>query len=516
MSQGVLPFKYEEEAKSSGMTALAGLPAFLDLAKVLGMASSASRHFSAGHQGWTAAQHVMALVLLQLAGGDCVDDLEVLQKDDGFCRVLQRVEADLLELPRAERRRLLLRWRKEKRRSVPSPSAARRFLNGFDIDDSKRGYGSAYVPAPTTALLSLQQVNRDVVERINGLNPQIVATLDEDATCIEVSKRTALRCYKGFKAFQPLNVYWAEHDVMLHSEFRDGNVPALYDNLRVLLESLEHLPSTVEKVRFRSDGAAYQWDLLMYLAKGLHPRFGVIEFTVSAEVSAELRAAVSQVPESEWRRLERTPDLKADERGRAKPVTRPIDPEPHEYADFFYEPNVVAFSKNNPTFRFVATRERLAEQPLPGITAEQLNLPFPVAKFADGWYKLHAIVSNRSEVSANDLILWHWARCGKSELAHDILKSDLAGGQMPSNDFGPNAAWWAITILAYNLQSAMKRTILGKEWASKRLKAIRFHLICLPGRVIEHARQLIVRLTAGHPSLGWLLRARERLLMQSG
>jgi hypothetical protein len=35
MPQGVLPFQYLEETSSSGMTALAGLPAYLDLAKDL-------------------------------------------------------------------------------------------------------------------------------------------------------------------------------------------------------------------------------------------------------------------------------------------------------------------------------------------------------------------------------------------------------------------------------------------------------------------------------------------------
>ena len=32
MAQGVLPFKYEEEKKDTGMTGLAGLPVYLDLA----------------------------------------------------------------------------------------------------------------------------------------------------------------------------------------------------------------------------------------------------------------------------------------------------------------------------------------------------------------------------------------------------------------------------------------------------------------------------------------------------
>jgi hypothetical protein len=37
MTQGVLLFKYEEEKTESGATALAGLPVYIDLAKVLGL-----------------------------------------------------------------------------------------------------------------------------------------------------------------------------------------------------------------------------------------------------------------------------------------------------------------------------------------------------------------------------------------------------------------------------------------------------------------------------------------------
>ena len=38
----------------------------------------------------------------------------------------------------------------------------------------------------------------------------------------------------------------------------------------------------------------------------------------------------------------------------------------------------------------------------------------------------------------------------------------------------------------------MKRLALGESWASKRTKALRFHLIGLPGRVVSHARQLMI------------------------
>ena len=80
-----------------------------------------------------------------------------------------------------------------------------------------------------------------------------------------------------------------------------------------------------------------------------------------------------------------------------------------------------------------------------------------------------------------------------------MMKEDLAGGKFPLEDFGENAAWWWMMILALNLNQAMKRLVLGKKWVSKRLKAIRFSLINLPVRVIERSRGLIVRLSKNHP-----------------
>jgi hypothetical protein len=83
--QGVLPFQYLEETSCSGMTALAGLPAYLDLAYVAGLSQSIQRHVKLreGKQGWSDAQMVTSLVLFNLAAGDAVEDLETLEKDAG-------------------------------------------------------------------------------------------------------------------------------------------------------------------------------------------------------------------------------------------------------------------------------------------------------------------------------------------------------------------------------------------------------------------------------------------------
>jgi hypothetical protein len=77
MAQGILPFKYETEKNATGMTALAGLPVYLDLAQVMGLSKSIEKHLKVrkGGQGWTDSQIVLPLLLLNLAGGDCVDDI---------------------------------------------------------------------------------------------------------------------------------------------------------------------------------------------------------------------------------------------------------------------------------------------------------------------------------------------------------------------------------------------------------------------------------------------------------
>jgi hypothetical protein len=92
MAQGVLPYKYEEEKTQSGMTALAGLPVYLDLASVLGLSDHIHRHMHVKNRGWTDEQTILSLILLNLAGGDSVDDLKVLEKDKGFCTVLDRIK----------------------------------------------------------------------------------------------------------------------------------------------------------------------------------------------------------------------------------------------------------------------------------------------------------------------------------------------------------------------------------------------------------------------------------------
>ena len=111
-------------------------------------------------------------------------------------------------------------------------------------------------------------------------------------------------------------------------------------------------------------------------------------------------------------------------------------------------------------------------------------------------YKLFAVVTNRN-IDGSDLIQWHRKRCGKSEHVHRTQKEGLAGGQLPSNLFGANAAWWAIMVLSFNLNRLMQIAALPKDLKESKMKALRFYVIQLPGRVIHHARSVYIRVE-GH------------------
>ena len=185
-----------------------------------------------------------------------------------------------------------------------------------------------------------------------------------------------------------MTTYWSEQDLVAHSEFRDGNVPANYQNLRALQETLDVLPAGVVKGYFRGDTAANQKELLRYCAEGKSKRFGVIEFAIGVDVTAEFERAVAEVAEGEWQPLEREVDgqkVKTEQ----------------EWAEVCFVPNWTAQRKEGPTYRYLAIRELLRQAELPGLEAQ---LPFPSMSFGERQYKVFGMVTNRD--IPGDKLIW--------------------------------------------------------------------------------------------------------------
>ena len=145
------------------------------------------------------------------------------------------------------------------------------------------------------------------------------------------------------------------------------------------------------------------------------------------------REAVRAVAEADWQALYRTVDghrYKTDQ----------------EFAEVCFVPSWAGHGKKRADYRFLAIREPVRQLELGD--AEQL--PFPTEEFAaKGRFKLFGVVTNRT-LPGDQVIWWRRERCGKSEEVHAVMKTDLAGGRMPTGRFGANAAWWTIMILAHN------------------------------------------------------------------
>jgi len=469
------------------------------MANACGLSDAIGQKLQIKTQGWADDQIILSLLLLNFSGGDCVEDIGKLESDPGLRNLL--LDNECKHMSRKERRAYKKRFRKGKTRAFPSASVLRRYLEAFHNakEESNRVEGTAFIPKSNSDLKAISGVNQKLVDFIQSHNPCTIATLDQDATLVATNKRTALFCYKKFRAYQPFNTYWAEQKILLLSSFRYGNVNAGLEQKRLLEETLKVLPVGVEKAMLRSDSAAYQEDLIRYCSEGKNERFGVIDFAISIKVTDAFKKEVYQVPEKDWQ-----PIYKDDGIGPPYKTNQ-------EYAEVSFVPSWVK-SKNIPDYRFVAIREQFSPQlSLPGIESTSQELPFPTMVMKQGDYKLFGIITNRT-IPGNELINWHRKRCGDSEKVHSIEKTDLAGGQFPSEKFGANAAWWHIMVLAFNLKALMQNLVLPKSLAKKRMKGLRFHLINIAGCVISHARRLIINVSSDPNVVGLLNFIRKKIL----
>ena len=149
----------------------------------------------------------------------------------------------------------------------------------------------------------LQSVQAGAVRRIAKLyaqqgQPLHLATVDQDATIIESHKQAALAHYDEGRGYQPMVAVWAEADLVLADEFRDGNVRAQQEPLNCAKLAFAALPESIQERYFRGDSACHERELLGWLK---HPDRakepgGRIGFAVSARMSSDLARAMGALP----------------------------------------------------------------------------------------------------------------------------------------------------------------------------------------------------------------------------
>ncbi len=191
---------------------------------------------------------------------------------------------------------------------------------------------------------------------------------------------------------------WAEMDLVLADEFRDGNVPAQMEPLPVTQRAFQSLPETVSECYFRGDSACWKRSLLTWLRDENRPAGPrrPITFAISVRMTRNWKNPMRRLPETVW-----------------KPYREDAEAE-SECTDLLsYWRQEEDRSEGGGPLRYVAIRIR-----------KRQGKPF-----ADGnEVRSFAVATNEGQWGAKKLLEWHREKAGSIEALHDVLKNELASG----------------------------------------------------------------------------------------
>ena len=306
----------------------------------------------------------------------------------------------------------------------------------------------------------LEEVNRELIQKaLEQEGEELI--LDVDATEIAAEKREAQWTYHHVQGYMPLVGY--VNGICVGYEFREGNASPGAGILGFAQKCEAALPEG-KRIYFRSDSAAYQAEVINHCSQPGRT------FTITADLDAAVKPAIKNLPESAWQPY-RTAEGIATDRQMAETVH--------------------SMNKTPQAFRLIVLRW-LNPQP---------NL------FAAERYCYYAVASNREESAAE--VIWKHNGRGNSENWHKELKIGVGMEQMPCGQKEANAMYFAIGVLAYNLAQLLKRRVLPASYRTATVATLRWKVYRLAGKLVRHARGVILQIKADAEK--WLLLQSARL-----
>ncbi|MDZ4843027.1 MAG: transposase [Hyphomicrobium aestuarii] len=269
---GRLKFEIDTELEPSLITSRAGIPSLIEVYRLSGTAAVVADKikFKTRKRGLSASEMVESFLALWAAGGERTEDFDHLREDKALCELLGH--------------------------DLPAAQTARDFLSQFHEDDLPLLQdGKASVSSESAALQGLACANKEVILDLQCRKPQKIATLDIDATIIHSSKKAAKRAYDGERGYQPVLVLWAEQDVIVADEFRDGNVPAGMGNLRIIQKAVAALPGKFDEIRLRGDSALYEHGAMTWMDENR------VRYAISVRMSQQIKGCIEELPENHWK-----------------------------------------------------------------------------------------------------------------------------------------------------------------------------------------------------------------------
>ncbi|MBU0672644.1 MAG: IS1380 family transposase [Candidatus Margulisbacteria bacterium] len=320
----------------------------------------------------------------------------------------------------------------------------------------------------TKHLAGLKKVNEHNCRKIVLRSDKDDFTLDTDATLIETQKACAEMSYKGFTSFSVLLSFLADLDLCVCSDYRNGAAHAGTGTKEQIEHTDNLLKSLGRKLKyFRSDSAAYNADVFNTCTDR------EIVFTITADRDVAVKDAIKRAKSKKWQRL-------LDEDG--KDTGRE------------YTTAVHCMEKTKEPFTLIIQRWK----------APQLKL------FEKGKYCYYVIATNDFDRDPAATIRFHNKR-GNAENYNKEIKTGFGMDYAPSQELAANAVYFEIGVLAYNLVIAVKKLFLEESWAKKTIATLRWQLIFIAGKVIEHGRQLFLKVADIYFELLQSIREKIRL-----
>jgi len=291
----------------------------------------------------------------------------------------------------------------------------------------------------------MERVNRELIQGPLAQEGEEL-TLDVDATEIEAEKQDAQWTYHHVRGYMPLVGY--VHGICVGQEFRDGNVSPGAGILAFAKKCAAAVPAG-RRIYFRSDSAAYQAEVINHYSQPGRT------FTITADWDVAVKREIKNLPASAWRPYRTAEGLATD----------------REIAE-----TVHTMNETKQAFRLIVLRWL---NPQPDL-------------FQAERYCYHAVASNREAGAAE--VIWEHNGRGQSENWHKELKLGVGMEQMPCGQFEANAMYFAIGVLAYNLAQLLKRQVLPESYRTATLATLRWKVYRLAGKLVRHARELILQI----------------------
>jgi hypothetical protein len=467
---------YEPARRTRGLSA-GGIGAIFLLAQKVGLIQEIDYklHLLKRHLPYHESDHVLNIAFNILAGGLCIEHLELRRTDEVYLDALG-----------AER--------------IPDPTTAGDFCRRFTEDDVL-----TLMAAINEARLRVwaQQPPEFFAEAILEADGSIVPS---DAEC----KRGMDFAYDGRYGYHPLVISLANTAEPLYLLNRSGNRPSQ----ERADEFLDRAVALVRRAGFRT--ILMRGDTRIAQTKHLDgwDAAGDIRFVFGYEASPSLQARADQLPAGSYRLLNRPPRYQVQTTPRQKPervkaeIVRRRGYEDLELleervAEFNYRP--LACRKS---YRMIVLRKRV------GVAKGQLRL------FEE--YRYFFYITNDREMTAEEVVFSANDRCDQENLIAQ-LKSGVHALTTPVDDLVSNWAYMVMASLAWSLKAwsallvpvaprhrsehqAERRTLLRMEFATYREAFLR-----MPCQLVRTGRRLIYRFLSWNPWQGALLRLVERL-----